>query len=92
MLRGSGLAWDLRLIEAYDNYNLYDFSIPIGFFGDCFDRFLVRIDEMRESLYIISQCLDQLIYLNNIGDFSYNIDDYKLVPPTRSSMKFDMNL
>jgi len=45
---------------------------------------------MRESLYIISQCLDQLIYLNNMGDFCYNIDDYKLVPPTRSSMKFDM--
>lgn len=92
MLRGSGLNWDLRLVESYDDYNQYDFNIPVGIYGDCFDRFIIRISEMRESLYIMSQCLDKLIYLNSIGDFNYILDDYKLVPPSRGSMKLDMSL
>lgn len=91
MLRGSGIPWDLRLVEAYDDYNTYDFTIPVGQYGDCFDRFIVRVDEMRESLYIMTQCLDKLVYLNNIGDYNYIIDDYKLVPPSRASIKLDMN-
>lgn len=54
MLRGSGILWDLRIIESYENYNLFNFSIPLGNFGDCFDRYLIRIEEMRESLNIMS--------------------------------------
>lgn len=92
MLRGSGIPWDLRLVEAYDDYNCYDFTIPIGKYGDCFDRFVLRVDEMRESLFIMTQCLDKLTILNSIGDFSYILDDYKLVPPSRVSMKLDMSL
>jgi len=62
MLRGSGILWDLRIIEAYENYNLFNFSIPIGTYGDCFDRYLIRCEEMRESLNIMSQCLDYLVF------------------------------
>jgi NADH dehydrogenase (ubiquinone) Fe-S protein 2 len=58
MLRGSGVLWDLRVVENYDNYHLFNFSVPVGYFGDCFDRYLIRIEEMRESLNIIVQCLD----------------------------------
>lgn len=58
MLRGSGVLWDLRIIENYDNYNLLNFSIPLGEYGDCYDRFLIRIEEMRESLNIMEQCLN----------------------------------
>ena len=54
MSRSSGISWDLRIIEAYEHYNLYNFSIPVGSFGDCFDRYLIRVEEMRESLKIIS--------------------------------------
>jgi NADH dehydrogenase (ubiquinone) Fe-S protein 2 len=53
MLRGSGINWDLRIIENYDGYNLMHFNIPIGSYGDCFDRFMIRLEEMRQSLYII---------------------------------------
>lgn len=62
MLRGSGIFWDLRVVEGYDSYNLFDFSIPLGEIGDCFDRYLIRLEEMRESLNIMSQCLDFLTY------------------------------
>lgn len=52
MLRGSGIVWDLRVVESYDAYNLFDFAVPVGEFGDCYDRYLIRIEEMRESLGI----------------------------------------
>ena len=60
MLRGSGVAWDLRKSEPYDVYDKMDFDIPVGKNGDCFDRYLVRIEEMRQSVSIIKQCLDQI--------------------------------
>ena len=82
--------WDLRLIENYDNYNLFDFSIPVGQFGDCYDRFLIRVEEMRESLNIMEQALNFLNYLSNIKDFNYIIDDLKIVPPTRGFIKYSM--
>jgi len=90
MLRGSGLPWDLRIIEAYDNYNLFKFSIPIGIQGDCYDRYLIRLEEMRESLYIISQCLDFLVILEKLDDFSFIIDNFKIASPSRSYMKLSM--
>jgi NADH:ubiquinone oxidoreductase subunit D len=92
MLRGSGIMWDLRLVESYDDYNLFNFSIPVGTHGDCFDRYLIRLEEMRESLNIMSQCLDHLVYYNHSGNYDYIIDDNKLVPPTRGFMKHSMNL
>lgn len=92
MLRASGVVWDLRIAESYDGYNLFDFSIPIGLFGDCFDRFLVRVEEMRESLNIMAQCLSllQLYNVNSLFDFS--VLDNKVVPPSRAMMKYSMNL
>ena len=84
MLRGSGLSWDLRKNFPYEVYNLLDFSIPVGFKGDCFDRYLVRVEEMRQSLIILSQCL------NNIPEgFIKNIDN-KIFPPSRGHMKHSM--
>jgi NADH dehydrogenase (ubiquinone) Fe-S protein 2 len=90
MLRGSGYLWDLRVIEDYDKYNIFDFSIPVGHLGDCFDRYLIRIEEMRESLSIVSQavCLLQILDNNNISDFIIN--DHKIVPPSRAFMKYSM--
>jgi NADH dehydrogenase (ubiquinone) Fe-S protein 2 len=90
MLRGSGVLWDLRIIENYDDYNLFKFSIPIGEFGDCYDRFLIRVEEMRESLNIMEQCLNMLNVLNLKKDFNYNIIDFKIVPSTRGSLKYSM--
>lgn len=52
MLRGSGILWDLRLIENYDDYSLLDFNVPIGLVGDCYDRYLIRVQEMRESISV----------------------------------------
>jgi NADH:ubiquinone oxidoreductase subunit D len=92
MVRASGLLWDLRVIDVYENYDLFDFSIPIGCAGDCFDRYLIRLDEMRESLNIISQCLNFLTFFTNLDDTAYIIDDYKVAPPTRGQMKISMNL
>lgn len=90
MLRGSGVLWDLRLMESYDSYNLLNFSIPLGEYGDCYDRFLIRLEEMRESLNIMEQCLNYLNNLNSLKDFNYIIDDYKIVPPTRGFIKYSM--
>jgi len=90
MLRGSNCVWDLRLVEAYDCYNLFNFNIPIGFVGDCYDRYLIRIEEMRESINIIVQCIDYLIILNKMDDYSYIADNAKITPPLRTSMKYDM--
>lgn len=90
MLRGSGLPWDLRLVQPYDAYQFFKFYIPIGIYGDCYDRYLVRVEEMRESCYIILQALNILHILNNVNDRSFIINDNKIVPPTRALMKFNM--
>ncbi len=86
MLRGSGIAWDLRKKQPYDAYDRVDFDIPVGVGGDCYDRYLVRVEEMRQSNRIIKQCVDWL--RANPGPVM--IDDHKLVPPRREAMKEDM--
>lgn len=83
MVRGSGIKWDLRVNQPYELYNQCSFSIPVGQFGDCFDRYLIRMFEMRESLKIIRNCLD-LLPSGNIKT------EAKLVPPSRSTMKTSM--
>ena len=86
MLRGSGLAWDLRKKQPYAVYDKVDFDIPIGKEGDCYDRYLVRVEEMRQSNRIIRQCVEWL--RKNPGPVVIN--DHKVVPPTREEMKGDM--
>ena len=86
MLRGSGIAWDLRKKQPYEVYDQLDFDIPIGTNGDCYDRYLVRIEEMRQSNKIVRQCVDWL--RKNPGPVI--VDDHKLVPPKREQMKDDM--
>jgi len=86
MLRGSGVEWDLRRKEPYEVYDLLDFKIPIGLNGDCYDRYLIRVEEMRQSNLIIQQCVDWL--KKNPGPVI--IDDNKLTPPKRKIMKHDM--
>lgn len=92
MLRGSGVSWDLRLVDNYDNYDFFDFSVPVGNFGDCYDRYMIRLEEMRESLNIMNQCLNFLHFFNTFKFSSYITDDNKLSPPTRSNMKYFMSL
>ena len=86
MLRGSGIEWDIRRKEPYEIYNQLNFQIPIGLNGDCYDRYLVRVEEMRQSNLIIKQCIDWL--RDNSGPVM--VDDNKLSPPKRSLMKHDM--
>lgn len=86
MLRGSGVAWDLRKKQPYEVYDRVDFDIPIGVNGDCYDRYLVRVEEMRQSNHIIKQCIKWL--RNNPGPVM--LDDHKLTPPKREEMKSDM--
>ena len=86
MLRGSGIAWDLRKKQAYEVYNLLDFDIPVGKNGDCYDRYLVRMAEMRESNKIIKQCINWLRAHNG----AVIIDDHKIAPPSREKMKTGM--
>ena len=86
MLRGSGVEWDLRRKEPYEVYDLLDFKIPIGLNGDCYDRYLIRVEEMRQSNLIIQQCIAWL--KKNPGPVI--IDDNKLTPPKRKVMKHDM--
>jgi len=86
MLRGSGIEWDLRRKQPYAVYEAMDFDIPVGVNGDCYDRYLVRIEEMRQSNRILQQCIDWL--RNNPGPVM--LDDHKIVPPTRVEMKDDM--
>ena len=86
MLRGSGVEWDLRKKQPYAAYNHVDFDIPVGREGDCYDRYLVRIEEMRQSNHIIRQCVKWLC--KNSGPVM--IEDYKIVPPSREVMKRDM--
>ncbi len=86
MLRGSGVEWDLRKKQPYEVYADLDFDIPVGVNGDCYDRYLVRVEEMRQSNRIIRQCVDWL--RQNPGPVV--VDDNKLVPPKREEMKGDM--
>jgi NADH-quinone oxidoreductase subunit D len=86
MLRGSGVEWDLRKKQPYEVYDQLDFDIPVGVNGDCYDRYLVRMEEFRQSNHIIKQCVEWL--RNNPGPVM--LDDHKLTPPSRESMKGDM--
>jgi NADH-quinone oxidoreductase subunit D len=86
MLRGSGIEWDLRKKQPYEVYADMDFDIPVGVNGDCYDRYLVRVEELRQSNRIIRQCIGWL--RNNPGPVI--ADDHKLVPPSREQMKDDM--
>ncbi|MEE9342769.1 MAG: NADH-quinone oxidoreductase subunit D [Gammaproteobacteria bacterium] len=86
MIRGSGFAWDLRKTQPYEVYDQLDFEIPVGSNGDCYDRYLVRIEEMRQSNRIIKQCIAWL--RTNSGPVM--VDDYKFAPPPREEMKADM--
>ena len=84
MLRGSGLAWDLRKSQPYDCYEQLDFKIPVGKNGDCYDRYLCRIEEMRQSVNIINQCLSIL------PKGPVKIDDGKITPPPKKEIKQSM--
>lgn len=86
MLRGSGIAWDLRKKQPYEVYDQLDFDIPIGTQGDCYDRYLVRVEEMRQSNRIIQQCVEWL--RQHPGPVL--LDNHKIVPPSRVEMKGDM--
>ena len=86
MLRGSGVEWDLRKKQPYEVYDQMDFDIPIGMNGDCYDRYLVRVEEMRQSNGIIKQCIDWL--RKNPGPVM--IDNHKVAPPPRVEMKQNM--
>ncbi|KAL0271812.1 UNVERIFIED_CONTAM: hypothetical protein PYX00_008796 [Menopon gallinae] len=84
MLRGSGIKWDLRKTQPYDAYDLVEFDVPIGVNGDCYDRYLCRMEEMRQSLRIIEQCL------NKMPAGEVKTDDMKITTPSRAEMKQSM--
>ncbi len=86
MLRGSGIEWDLRKKQPYAMYDRVDFDIPVGVNGDCYDRYLVRVEEMRQSNRIVRQCVEWL--RRNPG--SVMVDNHKIAPPRREEMKADM--
>jgi len=86
MIRGSGIAWDLRKKQPYEVYDRMDFDIPVGTNGDCYDRYLVRIEEMRQSTRVIEQCAKWL--KANPGPVM--LPDHKVTPPSRQDMKGDM--
>ena len=86
MLRASGVAWDMRKSQPYEVYDRLDFDIPVGKTGDCYDRYLVRVAEMRESNRIIKQCVDWL--RANPGPVI--VDNHKIAPPPREGMKSNM--
>ena len=84
MIRASGLAWDLRKSQPYEVYDQMDFDIPVGKTGDCYARYLVRMEEMRQSLRIMKQAIEKML----TGPVM--IDDYKIAPPPRAEMKRSM--
>ena len=88
MVRGSGAAWDLRKSQPYECYEEMKFDIPIGKNGDCYDRYLIRMEEMRQSIGIMKQCVEKLNSENGKGPVSS--DDGKIVPPSRGEMKRSM--
>jgi NADH-quinone oxidoreductase subunit D len=84
MIRGSGIAWDLRKSQPYDAYAKMDFEVPVGTSGDCYDRFMVRVEEVRQSARIMKQCLAEM------PEGPVASDDRKVVPPKRAEMKSSM--
>ncbi len=84
MIRGSGIAWDLRKSQPYDVYAKMDFEVPVGTRGDCYDRFMVRVEEVRQSARIMKQCLAEM------PEGPVASDDRKVVPPKRAEMKQSM--
>ena len=87
MVRGSGLAWDLRRSQPYECYDEFEFQVPVGKNGDCFDRYLCRMEEMRQSVYIIEQAIEKLRAPDGQGDI---LARGKITPPSRTAMKTDM--
>jgi NADH-quinone oxidoreductase subunit D len=88
MVRGSGAAWDLRKAQPYECYSDLEFDIPIGKNGDCYDRYLVRMEEMRQAVRIMKQCLERLRLPQGQGPVA--VKNSKIVPPLRSEMKRSM--
>src|SRR4030081_321892 len=88
MVRGSGAAWDLRKAQPYECYPEFDFDVPIGKHGDCYDRYLVRMEEMRQSVRIMKQCIGKLREADGQGPVV--TQDHKIVPPRRGEMKRSM--
>lgn len=86
MLRGCGIEWDLRKKQPYASYRDVDFDVPVGTNGDCYDRYLVRVEELRQSARIMKQCIDWL--RNNPGPVM--LRNFKVIPPRREEMKDDM--
>jgi NADH-quinone oxidoreductase subunit D len=86
MLRGSGIAWDLRKQQPYDVYDRMDFDIPVGTNGDTYDRYVVRVEEMRQSIRIVKQCVDWL----KVNPGPVITSNHKVAPPDRESMKSNM--
>jgi NADH-quinone oxidoreductase subunit D len=84
MIRGSGIAWDIRKAQPYDVYDRMEFDVPVGTRGDCYDRFMVRVEEVRQSARIMKQCLAQM----PTGPVAST--DRKVVPPKRAEMKASM--
>lgn len=84
MLRGSGVSWDLRKNQSYEIYDKLDFDVPVGVNGDCYDRYLIRIEEMRQSVNIIYQCLNQ------IPQGLVKVNDYKINLVSKNEIKFSM--
>ncbi len=84
VLRSCGVPWDLRRSQPYDAYDRVNFEVPVGKKGDCFDRYLVRIEEMRQSISIINQCIEQ------IKPGAISVEDNKITPPKRNQMKKSM--
>ncbi|UWR34631.1 NADH-quinone oxidoreductase subunit D [Sulfitobacter sp. W027] len=87
MVRGSGFAWDLRRAQPYECYDEFDFQIPVGKNGDCFDRYLCRMEEMRQSTHIMQQAIEKLRAPEGQGDI---LARGKITPPSRTAMKTDM--
>jgi len=81
MLRGSGIDHDLRRKESYEVYDQLSFNVPVGTHGDCYDRYILRMEEIRQSLNIIAQCL------NKIPSGAIKVDNQKVVPPSRLQIK-----
>jgi NADH-quinone oxidoreductase subunit D len=88
MVRGSGAVWDLRKAQPYECYSEFDFDIPVGKNGDCYDRYCVRMEEMRQSVRIMKQCVERLRRADGQGPVV--VDDNKIVPPRREVMKRSM--
>ncbi|MGC1354346.1 MAG: NADH-quinone oxidoreductase subunit D [Xanthobacteraceae bacterium] len=88
MVRGSGAVWDLRKAQPYECYSEFDFDIPIGKNGDCYDRYCVRMEEMRQSVRIMKQCVERL--RTSEGQGPVVVDDNKIAPPRRAVMKRSM--